>query len=74
LSAGIDALSVAALVVTGEHDLPGRVRSADNLAKRLAAGVRAVIPGSGHLASLDNPVNYNQQLAQFLARYADLGG
>jgi 3-oxoadipate enol-lactonase len=70
LSAGIDSLGVAALVITGEHDLPGRVRSADNLARRLPAGERAVIPGSGHLASLDNPAGYNRQLAGFLARHA----
>ncbi len=72
LSAGIDSLGVAALVITGEHDLPGRVRSADNLARRLPAGERAVIPGSGHLASLDNPAGYNRQLAGFLARHAGL--
>ena len=65
----IGALCVAALVITGEHDPPGRVRSADNLARHLPAGARAVIPGSGHLASLDNPESYNRQLALFLARH-----
>jgi 3-oxoadipate enol-lactonase len=70
LSARIDSLRVAALVITGEHDLPGRVRSADDLARRLPAATRAVICDSGHLASLDNPDSYNRQLAGFLARHA----
>jgi pimeloyl-ACP methyl ester carboxylesterase len=65
----LEALTVPALVMTGEHDLAARVRSADTLAKRLPAGVRAVIAGSGHLDSLDNPDTYNQLLAAFLARH-----
>jgi 3-oxoadipate enol-lactonase len=74
LWAKLESLTVPALVITGEHDLPGRVRSADTLAKRLPAGARAVIAGSGHLASLDNPDTYNRLLAAFLARHADFAG
>jgi 3-oxoadipate enol-lactonase len=64
-------LTVPALVLTGEHDLPGRVRSADALARQFAAGSRAVITGSGHLDSLDNSDLYNRVLAAFLTRHAD---
>ncbi|MGH9643965.1 MAG: alpha/beta fold hydrolase [Terriglobales bacterium] len=67
----LESLAVPTLVLTGEHDLPGRLRSADELAKRLPAGRRAVIAGSGHLASFDNPDSYNRQLAAFLAAHAD---
>jgi pimeloyl-ACP methyl ester carboxylesterase len=67
----LGSLAVPALVITGEHELPGRVSSADALAKRLPAGARAVIGGAGHLASLDNPDIYNRLLAAFLARHVD---
>jgi pimeloyl-ACP methyl ester carboxylesterase len=65
-------LTVPALVMTGEHDLSGRVRSADALARQFAAGSRAVITGSGHLDSLDNSDLYNRVLAAFLMRHADV--
>jgi 3-oxoadipate enol-lactonase len=68
----LPALTVPALVMTGEHDLPERVRSADALAKQLAAGARVVIPGSGHLDSLDNPDLYNRALAKFLTRHTEV--
>jgi 3-oxoadipate enol-lactonase len=71
LSTKFGSLSVPALVITGEYDLPGRVRSADTLAARMPAGTRAVIANSGHLASLDNAVSYTGQLSAFLARYAN---
>lgn len=67
----LESLTVPLLVITGEQDLPARVRAADRLAKRVASGVRAVIAGSGHLDSLDNPDSYNRVLAAFLSRYVD---
>jgi 3-oxoadipate enol-lactonase len=67
----LPALRVPALVITGEHDLPGRVHSADALAKQFAAGGRAEIAGSGHLDSLENPDFYNRVLSAFLTRHAD---
>jgi pimeloyl-ACP methyl ester carboxylesterase len=67
----LESLKVPALVITGEHELPERVRSADTIAKRLPAGTRAVICESGHLASLDNPDLYNRLLAAFLTRHAE---
>ena len=67
----LESLTVPMLVITGERDLPARVCSADRLAKRVSNGTRAVIAGSGHLDSLDNPDSYNRVLAAFLSRYAD---
>lgn len=72
LWAKLDSVAVPVLVMTGEHDLPGRVRSADRLATRFPAGARAVIEGSGHLGSLDNPDSYNRLLAAFLTRHANV--
>jgi 3-oxoadipate enol-lactonase len=72
LWARLGALTVPALVMTGEHDLPRRMGSADALARHFAAGTRAVIAGSGHLDSLDHPDLYNRVLAAFLTRHADV--
>jgi pimeloyl-[acyl-carrier protein] methyl ester esterase len=58
------------LIITGEHDLPGRVKAADALARRLPHTERAVIPGAGHLPNLDNPDAYNNLVGAFLARHA----
>lgn len=69
-SAGVrpESVGVATLVVSGESDLPGRVRAADRLCARLPCGERAVIAGAGHLANLDNPQAYNERCRAFLAR------
>jgi pimeloyl-ACP methyl ester carboxylesterase len=58
------------LVVTGEHDLAGRVKAAETLARRLPHAERAVIPEAGHLPNLDNPDAYNNLIGAFLIRHA----
>jgi pimeloyl-[acyl-carrier protein] methyl ester esterase len=63
-------LATPALVITGEHDLPARVRAANALAAALPNAQRAVIGASRHLASLDNPLSYNTALRAFLERHA----
>jgi 3-oxoadipate enol-lactonase len=70
ICASLGLLAIPVLVITGEHDLPPRVKSADELARRLPCGARAVIPGAGHLSNLDNPEAYNRAIAQFLAQHA----
>jgi len=69
-STGLAAESVAVptLVLSGEYDVPTRVRAADRLCARLAHGERAVIAGAGHLANLDNPQAYNERCRAFLTR------
>ena len=56
------------LVISGQDDLPARVRAADILAAALPHCERAVIPGAGHLPNLDNPPLYNALLRRFLRR------
>ena len=63
-------LETPALVITGEHDLPSRVRAADALAAALPIAQRAVIGASRHLPNLDNPLSYNTVLRAFLERHA----
>jgi len=63
----VESITAPALVVSGEHDLPARVRAADHLCARLERGERAVIADAGHLANLDNPQAYNERCRTFLA-------
>ncbi len=63
-------LRTPALIVTGAHDLPARVRAADALAAMLPAAERAIIDGAGHLPNLDNPPSYDAILRAFLERHA----
>lgn len=64
-----EAIATPALVITGEHDLPSRVKAADDLARRLPAADRAVIPSAGHLSNLDNPIAYHNRVRAFLRRH-----
>ena len=66
----IASLRTPALIITGEHDLPARVRAADALAATLACAQRARIPAARHLPNLDNPSSYNSVLRAFLERHA----
>jgi pimeloyl-ACP methyl ester carboxylesterase len=61
---------IAALILTGEHDLPARVRAADALAQHLPLAERASIAAARHLPNLDNPSSYNAVLRAFLERHA----
>ena len=63
-------LETPALVITGEHDLPSRVRAANALTAALPIAQRAVISASRHLPNLDNPLSYNTVLRAFLERHA----
>ena len=67
----LESLRTPALVVTGEHDLPTRVRAADALAAALPAAQRAIIAGARHIPNLDNPPSYNSVLRAFLQRHAE---
>jgi len=61
------ALSVPALVVTGEHDMPDFQIAAEFYASRLN-GRHVVIPGARHLAPLETPEAFNELLLGFLAK------
>lgn len=62
----IESIHQPALVISGELDLPSRTRAADALCDGLPACTRAIVPGAGHLPSLDNPVLYSALLRRFL--------
>lgn len=64
----IGEISVPALIVVGEHDLPDIRLSADHLAATLSEGEAVVIPGAAHLPSLEQPEAFNRALFSFLDR------
>lgn len=63
-------LRAPVLILTGERDLPSRVRAADDLAKALPMAHRASISTARHLPSLDNSLSYNAVVRAFLERHA----
>jgi pimeloyl-ACP methyl ester carboxylesterase len=72
-AAAVDAASLArlalpVLILGGQHDTPARIRAADALARALPGAGYRRIPGAGHLANLDNPAAYNDELRAFFRR------
>lgn len=61
-------IACSCLVLSGAHDLPGRLQAADLLARSLPYGEQAFVPEAGHMANLDNPDAYNAIVMSFLQR------
>jgi len=57
------------LLLSGEHDLPGRRRFAQQLAAALQQAEYVEIADAGHLSNLDNPSAYNAALSRFLEKH-----
>ncbi|MDB4894134.1 MAG: bioH [Firmicutes bacterium] len=58
------------LVVVGEHDLPDFQQIADLLMSGIPGARRAVIPGAGHLAPIEQPRAFAEVLLAFLEQVA----
>jgi 3-oxoadipate enol-lactonase len=65
----LESLPVPVLILSGEHDLPGRRQAAKQLAARLPDAELAVVPGAGHLPNLDTPDTYSKLCAGFITRH-----
>lgn len=68
-SAVTASLRTPALIITGEHDVPARMRAADALSNALPCAQRARIPAARHIPSLDNSSMYNAVVRTFLERH-----
>jgi pimeloyl-ACP methyl ester carboxylesterase len=66
LAGALATLDVPALVVTGEHDKGDFVAIAGRLAATLPDARRAVVPGAGHLPSLEQPDAFDAVVLPFL--------
>jgi len=65
-------IAVPAIVIVGENDTPFLAAS-DYMAAKIPGEKKAVIPGAGHAANIDNPQAFNAALIGFLkeARLAE---
>lgn len=63
----IDALTMPALVVLGERDVPDFHRMADIMAERIADVTKIVIPDVGHMSNMEDPQRFNEIVLDFLA-------
>ena len=61
----LDRIACPALVVVGEHD-EAYLRAAEVMAARLPRSRRVVIPGAGHVVTLEEPAALNRVLCDFL--------
>jgi pimeloyl-[acyl-carrier protein] methyl ester esterase len=63
------ALRTPALILTGELDLPTRLRAAEALLAAIPRAQRASIGAAHHIPNLDNPLLYNAVVRAFLSRH-----
>lgn len=62
----IPELTLPALLVNGDHDLPTQMMTADSLARYLPNARKVVIPRAGHAANLSQPTQFNDAVLEFL--------
>ncbi len=60
-------LTMPALVVIGEHDLPFLRQAADFLAEQLPNARKLIAPDAAHLPNMEQPAFFEAQLREFLA-------
>jgi len=63
----LDEITVPAVVVRGEHEVRDLVSSAELLATSLPSAYLVIVPSSGHLVPLEQPVATVAALTAFLA-------
>lgn len=59
-------INIPTLVVVGEHDMLTPVSDAEAMQRAIPRSRLVVIPGAGHLASLEQPEAFSRALADFL--------
>ena len=60
-------LTMPALIVIGENDLPHLHQAADYMAERLPQARKLVLPNAGHLPNMEHPTLFESGLREFLA-------
>jgi 3-oxoadipate enol-lactonase len=60
-------ITVPALIVTGEHDIPDVHAHCGAIEAAIPDAKRVVLPGSGHMPQLEIPEVFNRVLLEFLA-------
>jgi 3-oxoadipate enol-lactonase len=62
-------VSAPVLVISGEHDRMFSAEQGKEIAQEIGGSSYAMIPGAGHLSSLDTPDQFNRLLLDFLAAH-----
>jgi 3-oxoadipate enol-lactonase len=63
---GLSQIACSTIVIVGEHDEITPVADAEALQRAIGRSTLTVIPGAGHLASLEQPAAFSRGLADFL--------
>jgi len=67
-------LTMPALVVAGEQDLPSFLEMTGTLARGIPGAEHTLIPGAGHMVNLEQPAEVNALLTDFLTKAANGSG
>jgi 3-oxoadipate enol-lactonase len=62
----LEQLTMPALVVAGEQDVPGFLAMSEILAQRLPAAEHVLVPGAGHMVNMEQPGAVNAIITRFL--------
>jgi pimeloyl-ACP methyl ester carboxylesterase len=63
---GLSSIACSTIVIAGEHDEITPVADAEAMQRAIARATLCVIPGAGHLSSLEQPAAFSRALADFL--------
>lgn len=62
-------IGVPTLVIVGERDLPGCHAIADTVGQKVPNARKVVLPGVGHMASMEDPDAFNEVVLSFLSEF-----
>jgi pimeloyl-ACP methyl ester carboxylesterase len=63
----LEEITVPALALVGELDLPDFHEITNILQKRIPGARKVVLPGAGHMSNMENPAAFNRAVLGFLA-------
>ncbi len=64
----LPSIKVPTLIITGADDQLIPPEESESMAKQIPRAIIHIIPGAGHLPSVEKPVGFNQALSDFLLR------
>lgn len=70
----LGSLTVPALVVAGEQDMPCFLEMTGTLARGIPGAERTLVPGAGHMVNMEQPAEVNALLTGFLTGIAGADG
>lgn len=65
----LPSIKVPTLIITGADDQLIPPKESENMAKQIPDATLHIIPGAGHLPSVEKPAQFNQSLSAFLAKH-----